>query len=252
MKIVSFNMQHCQNYITKKIDYQLYADVIKLLDADIIGLNEMRSKGTIEGYDYQVEKLSELTGIQNYYFAKAIDVLNADDPKNVKVVAASQSTGDVNPYGNAILTKLCIENVEVIPIPDPDENNRCGTRDYEPRCILKARLEGGITVLVTHFGLNPEEHINAVNTVLENLEDEKCILMGDFNVEPDSSVLDPIREKMKDAAELFACPRASWPAEAPDRKIDYIFVSPDVEVVAADIPAVIASDHRPHTAEIKI
>jgi endonuclease/exonuclease/phosphatase (EEP) superfamily protein YafD len=31
-------------------------------------------------------------------------------------------------------------------------------------------------------------------------------------------------------------------------KIDYIFVSKDVEVVSANIPAIVASDHRPHTA----
>ena len=252
MKIVSFNMQHCQNYVSRKIDYQLYADVIKLLDPDILGLNEMRSQGSIEGYEYQTEKLSELTGIKNYYFAKAIDVMNADDPKNVKVVAARESDGDYNPYGNALLTKLNIESVETIPVPDPAEDDRHGKRDYEPRCLLKAKLEGGITVLITHFGLNPEEHINAVNTVLENLESEKCILMGDFNVEPDSEVLKPIREKMKDTADLFIMPRKSWPSEAPERKIDYIFVSPDVEVVAADIPGIIASDHRPHTAEINL
>lgn len=252
MKIVSFNVAHCQNYLTKKIDYQLYADVIGLLDPDIIGLNEMRSGGTIEGYEYQTEKLSELTGIKNYYFAKAIDVMNADDPKNVKVVAAPDSDGDYNPYGNALLTKLPIESAQTIYVPNPAENEKRGEFDYEPRCLLKARLEGGITVLVIHFGLNSEEHLNAVKTVLGNLESEKCILMGDFNVTPDDEVLNPIREKMKDASDLFKMPRGSWPAEAPDRKIDYIFVSPDVEIVSADIPALIASDHRPHTAQINI
>ena len=252
MKIVSFNMAHCQNYITKEIDYQLYADVIRLLDPDILGLNEMRSKGVLEDYQYQTETLSELTGLKNHYFAKAIDVLNADDPEHVVVIAASQSEGDVNPYGNALLSKLPIESAETIYVPDPPAEERQGERDYEPRCLLKARLEGGITVLVIHFGLNPEEHLNAVKIVLENLESEKCILMGDFNVEPDDKVLAPIREKMKDTSDLFIMPRKSWPSEAPERKIDYIFVSPDVEVVAADIPSIIASDHRPHTAEINI
>jgi endonuclease/exonuclease/phosphatase family metal-dependent hydrolase len=33
-------------------------------------------------------------------------------------------------------------------------------------------------------------------------------------------------------------------------KIDYVFVTPDLKVVAADIPAIVASDHRPHTAEL--
>ncbi|MBQ9717858.1 MAG: hypothetical protein IJV76_07675, partial [Clostridia bacterium] len=65
-------------------------------------------------------------------------------------------------------------------------------------------------------------------------------------------VLNPIRECMKDTADLFPEPLLSFPSDAPVGKIDYIFVSPDVEVVTADIPAIVASDHRPHTAELNI
>ena len=139
--------------------------------------------------------------------------------------------------------------METVPIPDPKERGYKGY--YETRCLLKAVLENGYTVLVTHFGLNPDEQQNAVETVLANLAAEKCILMGDFNVRPDNPLLDPIREKMKDAAELIEGDGFSFPSDHPDRKIDYIFVSPDVEMLAADIPAIVASDHRPHTLEVK-
>ena len=120
------------------------------------------------------------------------------------------------------------------------------------RCVLKAKLAGGITVLACHFGLNPDEQESAVATICQHLVDEKCILMGDFNVLPEDPVLDPIRARMKDTADLFSHPLLSFPSDAPDRKIDYIFVSKDVEVLTADIPAIVASDHRPHTAEITI
>ena len=55
---------------------------------------------------------------------------------------------------------------------------------------------------------------------------------------------------MKDTADLFSKPLLSFPADAPDRKIDYIFVSRDIEVVSEDIPALELSDHRPYIAEI--
>ena len=232
MKIMSFNTQHCKNFITQEIDFKVMADAILKCDADIIGLNEMRSLGADPNeYDRQVEKLSELTGIENYFFAKAIEF----------------SKG---PYGNAILSKLKIESAESIIIPDPDPKGYGGY--YETRCVLKAKLAGGITVLVTHFGLNPDEHKNAVDTVLQHITDKKCILMGDFNVKPDNEVLLPIREKMRDTADVFDCEKLSFPSDTPDRKIDYIFVTPDVEVISADIPAIVASDHRPHTAQINI
>lgn len=74
--------------------------------------------------------------------------------------------------------------------------------------------------------------------------------MGDFNVTPDNAVLEPIRKIMKDTADYFNKPLQSWPSDHPEKKIDYIFVTPDIEVLEADIPEIIASDHRPHTAVI--
>lgn len=232
MKIMTFNTLHCTDFNKMEIDFQFIADTIKKCGADIAGLNEMRDKGRDADYDHQAAILAELTGLKYHYFAKAIDF------------------DGVNPYGNAFISKYPIISAEKIMIPDPDP--KTGTDYYETRCLLKAKLEGGITVLVTHFGLNRDEQENAVKTVLENLAEEKCILMGDFNVLPDDSVLEPIRERMKDTADAFEKPLLSYPSPQPDRKIDYIFVSRDIEVVSADIPAIVASDHRPHTAVINI
>ena len=74
--------------------------------------------------------------------------------------------------------------------------------------------------------------------------------MGDFNLMPDSPLLDPIRARMKDTADVFTSPKLSFPSDNPYRKIDYIFVSHDIKIVSADIPAIVASDHRPHIAEV--
>lgn len=232
MKIVTFNTQHCKNFIEQRIDFDIMAQTIKLFDPDIVALNEMRGEGTALEHDDQVGILAKLTGISNSYFAKA-----------------SGEFG-VNPYGNGLLTKYKIVSVETVMIPDPAE--KTGSRYYETRCILKANLENGVTVLVAHFGLNKDEQENAVATVIANLAPEKCILMGDFNVTPDNEVLLPIRERMKDTAENFCADKLSFPSDRPEIKIDYIFVSPDVRVISADIPDIIASDHRVHIAEIDI
>ena len=230
MKLMSFNTQHCLNFITRKIDFQVMADTIIRCGADIVGLNEMRDKGEDPRYDRQVEILSELTGLKYHYFAKAIDVNGA------------------NPYGNGLLSRYPIVSAETTPIPDP--NPKTGTGYYESRCLLKAKLENGVTVLITHFGLNPDEQENAVQTVLNHIAEKNCFLMGDFNLRPDNAILDPIRARMKDTANLFGEPLLSFPSDNPDRKIDYIFVSRDINVTDADIPAIVASDHRPHTAVI--
>ena len=233
MKIMTFNTQHCLNFLEQVIDFDVMADAIIDCDADIVGLNEMRDLGVHHEFVSQTRILSEKTGLENYYFAKAIELY-----------------GDKNPYGNGLLSRYKIVNAETIHIPDP-QNTESGKYGYEHRCLLKAKLENGITVMVTHFGLHTDEQENAVKTILENLEDEKCVLMGDFNVTPESEILKPIRERMKDTADMFNGELYSHPSDFPVIKIDYIFVSKDIEVVAADIPEIIASDHRPHTAEIK-
>ncbi|MBQ6947141.1 MAG: endonuclease/exonuclease/phosphatase family protein [Clostridia bacterium] len=230
MKIMTFNTQHCKNYITQEIDFEIMAKTIVDCGADIVGLNEMRAAGEREDYTDQVKKLSDLTGMSHYYFAEA-----------------TRLHGN-NPYGNGFLSRIPTTSVETIAIPDPEVRGYNGY--YETRCVLKAVLENGYTVLVTHFGLNPDEQQNAVATVLENLAPEKCILMGDFNVRPDNELLAPIRAKMKDAAEMMEGDGFSFPSDAPNRKIDYIFVTPDVKMISAEVPAIVASDHRPHTLQV--
>jgi endonuclease/exonuclease/phosphatase family metal-dependent hydrolase len=230
MKIMSFNTQHCLNYVERKIDFEIMSKAIKTCDADIVGLNEMYDNG-IGDFDRQTGILSELTGLKYSYFARAI----------------TEREGE---YGNGFISRYPIVKAETVIIPDPNPREYPGGY-YETRCVLKAELENGYTVLVTHFGLNPDEQRNAVETVLKHIKGEKCILMGDFNVEPDDAVIAPIREKMKDTASFFDMPKLSFPSDKPKIKIDYIFVSPDIEIVSADIPEIVASDHRPHIAEIK-
>ena len=227
MKIMTFNTQHCLNYHTRKIDFELMAKAILECNADVVGLNEMRGLGEGEDYTDQVGKLAELTGMKYYYFGKAIELR-------------------AGPYGNGILSKIPILSTKTLSVPDPFPRKYNGY--YESRGIIVAELDGGVTVLVTHIGLNPDEAENAISLLCENIVPKKCVLMGDFNMTPDNPTLAPIYERMTDTACGFCADKLSFPSDTPDRKIDYIFVSQDVSVISADIPAIVASDHRPHTA----
>ena len=68
----------------------------------------------------------------------------------------------------------------------------------------------------------------------------------------DDVILNPIRERMLDTAALFDSEKLSFPSDEPRCKIDYVFVSPDIKIIAADIPPIVASDHRPHTATVEM
>lgn len=232
MKIATYNILHCAKFPDKKnINYPLYAEAIRSLDADIVALNEVYGDGPGELYADQAGILADLAGYPYHYFAQAIYTTNK------------------GPYGNALLSRIPIAHAETILIPDPAL--KTGPKNYETRCVLKAQLQGGITVLVTHFGLNTDEEINAVLTLLRNMPKEKCIVMGDFNVEPHDGILMPLRDRMLDAARLLDGPGFTFDTVKPYKKIDYILVSRDIEVVEAAVPEVGVSDHFPHTATIR-
>jgi endonuclease/exonuclease/phosphatase family metal-dependent hydrolase len=232
IKIMSYNTQHCLNFVTREIDFDIIVDTIKRCGADVVGLQEIFDEGTDPAFVAQTKIIAERLGFY-YYFAKAIDF------------------DENNPYGIALVSRYPIISTEVVFIPDPQVRKYDGY--YETRVLLKATIDagGGLNVLVSHFGLNPDEHENAVQTVISNLSENRCVLMGDFNMEPDNPILSPIMHRLYDTAQNFSSPKLSFPSDTPTVKIDYIFVSKDLRVQYADIPEIVSSDHRPHIATIE-
>ncbi len=228
MKVMTFNIQHCRFFPEGKIRFQPFCDEILSMDADLIGLNEVRGRGLIKGYSDQTGKLSSLTSFYSY-FGEAIKV------------------GGVAPYGNAILSRFPVISAETIKIPDPE--NKTGSEMYESRCIIKAVIDAGekYNVLVTHMGLNRDERENAVALLMKNACDEKCIIMGDFNCTPDSSELKPLFER-------FNCTDIidyTFPSDSPVKKIDYIFLSKDIEITDKGTSPNVISDHRSQWVSIR-
>lgn len=236
---MTFNTQHCRNYIKDFIDYDIMAEAIRTCGADIVGLNEIRDLG--EDPDYygpQLKELSERTGLPYFYFAEAI---RFDSGKN--------------PYGNGILSKYPLRDLKTVPIPDPPMEGRNPKGYYETRCLLCATADIGdseLALRISHFGLNTDEQASAVSTVIGTLPNEKCVVMGDFNSHPDDPVLAPLYDRLTDTAQATGLTKLSFPSDTPWEKIDYIFVTPDIEIKEADIPEIIASDHRPHTVTVSI
>lgn len=234
---MTFNTQHCAlyaNYLKNgehKIDVQRFGEEISKAAPDIVGLNEIRGNDLKNYYGEQTELLREFSGMKHGFFAPAIQFSDG-------------------PYGNAMLSNLEPVSLENIAIPDPEVRKYDGY--YETRGLIKAKFDGGLTVLVTHFGLNPDEVENAIKTVLDNIEDEKCIFMGDLNIVEDDSRLDAIRERMVDTASVHGKGLLTFPSDVPEIKLDYIFVSRDIKVSGVFIPNDVVSDHLPFVADIEI
>lgn len=235
MKVMTFNILHCEDYINEIIDINLFADKIKSYGADVCGLNEVRGEGPVEGYTDQTNAIGDKLGFERY-FGQAILV------------------EDTSPYGNAIVSRYKFSSVETIAVPEPEEE----TEDvgYEERCIIKAvtEIDGhSVCFLVTHMGLANDERINSVKTLCEIIDstDLPIILMGDFNATPDDTVLIPLFERLKDTDVIngFAS-KPTYPSDAPEIKIDYILYR-GLTCISARTVSEVVSDHLPIIAEFE-
>ncbi len=209
------------------------ASVIRRMQPDFVTLNEVRSHTEDVGEINQAYELGRLTG---YYpvFARAIDILGGE-------------------YGNGFLSRLPVIETEIIHIPDPDEKlEGCF---YEHRCILRCVLLAGernITVFSSHFGLAPNEQVNAVDTVLALIEKETnpVLLLGDLNAQSDAREMQPLFASMKDASEGAGI--LTFPSDKPTHKIDHILYKGDWNVLNVCSMDTQCSDHRPLIAELAL
>ena len=234
MKAMTFNIQHGKDFLKGKIDLKKVADAIKAEGGEVVCLNEVYGKGPHPHFTAQAKEIAEFLGYE-WHFAPAIKITGA------------------GPYGNAFLSKYPIIKAETVPVPTVPRTHE---GYYEDRCAfcVVVDVEGRyLTVVGCHFGLQPEEQVECVKTVCDLIDASvyPVVLMGDFNVTPEDKVLEPIRQRLKDSADMAGGSEATFPSDKPDIKIDYLFYSPELTLEAVTIPKKIVSDHLPIVAQIR-
>jgi endonuclease/exonuclease/phosphatase family metal-dependent hydrolase len=162
------------------------------------------------------------------------------------------ATYDDGQYGNAILSRY--------PIVE-SKNTRYASRSNETRALLRAVIKtpnGNVTIYATHLdNINGEKSVRA-SQVAEMLNlwnnTPRSILMGDLNAEPNKPELQAIYQAgFVDALAVSGNAEAYtfWDAvPTPGRRIDYIFVTPDLQVTKTQTISTRASDHLPVMAEM--
>jgi endonuclease/exonuclease/phosphatase family metal-dependent hydrolase len=107
---------------------------------------------------------------------------------------------------------------------------------------------GPVGVYVTHLDFRPDPAIRAtqVREMLAIMHGPRQVLLGDFNAEPNAPELAPLWDRLTDAGGA-----ATFPADAPTKRLDYVAVSRGLRVLDVRVPVTLASDHLPvvaHTA----
>lgn len=205
------------------------ADLVKLMNADVITLNEVDSCALRTGKVDQMAEFAEAMGGWNCYYASAM-------PFN----------GGAYGIGIASRPELEILKTDKVPLPKGD--------GYEPRVMAVVEFKDFV-MAATHLDLTPDSRQEQVNVINEYFDSKYAdvkkpiFLAGDFNATPDSELM----IQMKESWSRLSSEEFTYPSHAPDRCIDYIYVragrhsvkaQPDSQLLP-NVALSYASDHLP-------
>ena len=225
--VATYNIHRCIGFDWRH-DADRVARVIRELDADVVGLQEVDARYHVEDGDDQAEYLAGATGMT--------------------AVSGPALVHHRGSYGNAILTRWPVKAVRRVEI---------GVIGREPRAVLDTDLEiagVGVRVVVTHFGLSRSERRLQIEMLLHMLgpRDDRCtILLGDFNEWAPMGI-------QRRLSRVFGRSRAvrSFPSRCPVLALDRIWVHPVSAIVLLRAHrsrlAGWASDHLPVRAEVRL
>jgi endonuclease/exonuclease/phosphatase family metal-dependent hydrolase len=206
--------------------------VLRPLKPDVVGLQEVDDRATRSGSVPEAERLGALLGM-NHAFGKFMDY---------------QGGG----YGMAILSRHPIVRSHSVELP----------KGNEPRValVVETRLPDSrvIAVINVHFDWVRDDGFRfaQAETLAKFIDGLKMpfVLLGDFNDVPDSRTLALFRarapEARKPAGQSF-----TFPSDAPEREIDYVFFSPATMFAPREVRVIderLASDHRPLLAVLTV
>jgi endonuclease/exonuclease/phosphatase family metal-dependent hydrolase len=225
--VATYNVHRCIG-VDGRHDPDRVAAVIRELDADVVGLQEVDAKPHREAGLDQVEYLARATGMEG--------------------IAGPTLTRHYGQYGNALLTRLPIRGADLIDL---------SIARLEPRGAIDAEVEAhGIRcrVLVTHLGLRRAER----NQQLAHLVAAPprwpgpalTLLLGDLN---EWRGIGGVARRLP--LGFAAAAARSFPARTPILRLDAIAAYPGHALrlawAHASPLARVASDHRPVCAALR-
>jgi endonuclease/exonuclease/phosphatase family metal-dependent hydrolase len=227
VRVLSYNL-HFGFDVQGWSDLEGVARAIEASGAEVVGLQEVSRGWYVNGATDMLAWLQRRLRMPFARFAGASDAI----------------------WGNALLSRYPIVAGEVVRLP----------REGVPlrRNALRAELDLGagrrLSVVVTHLHHvegpdGARVRLAQVPRLLELVAGRPAtVLMGDLNAEPGSAEIGLLRAAgMADAFTAAGGGPAdapTWPADRPDRRIDWIWLSGDLAATGFAATTSTASDHR--------
>ena len=221
MRVATFNVKHGDNG-DGRVDLRRLGAACATLSADVLAVQEVDRFARRAGFRDEMRVIARATGLQ--------------------AVFGEAARRKWRRYGNVLLARGPITDVEVVKLPRPSGG--------EPRVAIVARVSVGglgLSVGATHLSFRKGEGAAQLEVLLAALaqRDGPRLLMGDLNIGPDLVV-----PAVTAAGYTVAPTEATFPAGAPRTRIDFVAAA-GLEIVSSSTPVVGMSDHLPVVAEIR-
>lgn len=240
LRAASYNIHHGADD-DGILDLERTAGVIRDSGADIVGLQEVdRHWGERSDFQDEARWLGERLHM-HVVFAANVD----EDPPRPGEPRRQ--------YGTAILSRYPILDWQNTLLPKFEGSEQRGL-------LVATVLAQGRTVRFanTHLQFDDaaEREVQA-KAVVELLaeQDLPTVLTGDLNATPGTGTIGVLTAMLRDSwAEIGSGPEAgfTFPADVPDRRIDYVLASGEWDLRRAEVLAVEASDHRPYVVDLAL
>lgn len=238
LTVVSYNI-HLGRGLDGALDLDRVAAVIGAQNADLVALQEVgRHWSAASDFRDQPAELGRLLEMEFVYGAN----LDRDPP---------EPGAPRRQYGTAILTRWPVLSSENILLPRASTDN-----EQRGVLVLDIDFDGApFRLHNTHLGVSAQDRRLQADALLAEADQAAVphAIVGDLNGRPSAPELAPLFERFRDAWTVAGEGDGfTFPASEPIARIDYILVSPELDVSTVRVPALAGSDHLPLVAELAV
>lgn len=229
LRVAAYNIRHGEG-MDHDVDLSRIAGVLERLDADVITLQEVDQGTERTGRVDQVAVLAAHLGYRG--------------------VHGAHRPYQGGAYGNAVLTRLPVRASRTHAIP-PAAGAALAVLEVE----LMVPGLGPASVVSVHLAGSVNERVAQADAItgLFAAARHPVILAGDFNGRPDDAAVASLSGHWHRLEKVG--PRNTYPANRPDREIDFVMVATNAGLEPIDhrvLSAPMASDHLPLLAVLRV